>query len=394
MTQSNANDSGIAKETPLPRRDLLILPLLCIVTALALALGTETIARHFFFGGRGDSCRVHDANIGFTTRPGCIAYLKNAEGSWVTNQYNNCGYRSKEPCGPKPAGTTRIALIGSSFGEGWFVAYDEMFSTRAAVELARKLARPVEVQNLSREHCFPLCAFRRTQEALALNPDILLFAVSPSDIANLDPSEISDRHLAIPASRTAPEIEKRIGAIERIKMLGSQSSTTIAVEHYLFQDPATYLRFFLRHGDPADYLRQPFSATWENRLKAFEVLVAEMSTEAHAAKVPFVLLEIPNFAQAALASSDNIPAGIDPYAFNVRLSEISSRNGIQFISGLDGFKGVPNASKFYYVVDGHINGAGHALISRILVEQLSKGDDAGMMLRDEAHLQAAAERKR
>ena len=244
MTHSDANDSGIVKEPPLPRRDLLILPLLSIVAALALAFCTETTAQHFFFGNGVDSCRVADANIGFTARPGCIAYLKSAEGAWVTNQYNDCGYRSKESCGPKPAGTTRIAVIGSSFSEGWFVAYDEMFSTRAAAELAHKLGRPVEVQNLSREHCFPLCAFHRTQEALALKPDVLVLAVSPSDIENLDSSEVPDRYLANPASHTATGIEKKIGTFERFKMLGSQSGTTTAVENFLFQDPATYLRFF------------------------------------------------------------------------------------------------------------------------------------------------------
>lgn len=59
-----------------------------------------------------DSCRVADANIGFANRPGCISRMKNAESSWETNQYNDCGYRTKESCGPKPAGTIRVALVG------------------------------------------------------------------------------------------------------------------------------------------------------------------------------------------------------------------------------------------------------------------------------------------
>ena len=204
MSSSRENDSESVNQDRLPRRDFLILPLLSIFTCLALIAGTETTARHFYFGNGSDSCRVVDANIGFSTRPGCTSLMKNAENSWETNQYNDCGYRSKESCGPKPLGTTRIALVGSSMSEGWFVAYDQIFATRAALELTRMLGRPVEVQNLSREQCFPICEFHRIPEALALKPDILLLAVSASDFEKLDPSQLPDRYKPIETSQIAP----------------------------------------------------------------------------------------------------------------------------------------------------------------------------------------------
>lgn len=182
--------------------------------------------------------------------------------------------------------------------------------------------------------------------------------------------------------------------VERLKNIITQSATTFAIEHFFFEDTSIYLRFFLRHGDPADYLRQPFSPARENRLNAFEVLLAEMSSEAHAQNVPFVLMEIPNFAQAGLVSSPNVPAGVDPYAFNIRLSKISAAYGIQFISGLDGFRGVSDASKFYFVVDGHMNGSGNLLMSRILVEQLTKGQEAALSGLNETQRQAVQEQRR
>jgi len=356
----------------LPRRDFLILPLLGILTALTLTVGTETAARHFFFEIDADSCRIQDANIGFVYRAACISHVKSLAGPLVTNQFNECGFRSKESCGPKPAGTVRIALLGSSTSEGFFVAYDQAYATRVAADLTQEFGRPVEVQNLSVQECYPICEFHRLHEALALKPDLLLLGVSPFDIEHLDPSELPNRYKPMPVTHTSSSANKTVGPLERLVKLGKESTTRIVFEHLLFQDTPTYLRIYLHHGDPADYLRPPFSPAWESRLNAFEVLLSEISEESRAANVPFVLIEIPTMAQASLASTQNLPAGIDPYAINRRLSEICSRHGIQFISGLDGFQGISAPSRFFTVEDGHLNAAGHAMIGRAVVEQLTK----------------------
>src|ERR1700728_1613113 len=70
----------------LPRRDLVILPLLSILTIALLLVGSEVAARRFFpesLGG--DPCRVADATIGFKYRPNCTSRVKSAEGPWVVN---------------------------------------------------------------------------------------------------------------------------------------------------------------------------------------------------------------------------------------------------------------------------------------------------------------------
>jgi hypothetical protein len=369
-SRSDVPASGEA-EGRLRRRDFLILPLLSILTALTLAVGTEAAARHFFLEVDADSCRINDANIGFSYRPGCISRLKTLARPWVTNQFNECGFRSKESCGPKPAGTIRIALLGSSTSEGFFVPYDQTFATHIASDLTRKFGRPVDVQNLGVQ-CYPICEFRRLHQALALKPDLLLLAVSPFDIEHLDSSELPNRYKPMQVSHASSSTKKAVSPIERLVTLGKESTTRLVFEHLLFQDTPIYIRIYLHHGDPADYLRPSFSPAWEGRLNAFELLLSEMSEESRAANVPFVLIEIPTMVQASLASAQNVPAGIDPYAINRRLSEISSRHGVEFISALDGLQGVSEPSRFFTVEDGHLNAAGHAMISDAVVEQLTK----------------------
>jgi hypothetical protein len=360
--------------TRLPRRDLIVLPLLSILTITLLLFGSEVAARHFFpESSGGDPCRVADATIGFKYRPNCTSRVKSAEGPWVVNHYNECGYRTTESCGPKPSRTMRIALIGSSVAQGSYVGYDEIWATRAARDLTRMCRRPVEVQNLGREVCLPICEFHRIDEALALKPDLAVMTVSPYDLEHLVPSDIPDVSNPLqqrPASTAAPET---LSPLKRAQNLVTESRAVTVAEHYLFQDPSTYMRIYLAYGDKADFLRTPFSPLWEARLEGFDLLLREIAEKFHAAHVPFALIEMPSLAQVSVLALKSPPPGIDPYALNQRLEEISSRHGVQFINVLDSFRRTPGSNKLFYMVDGHLDGKGQVLVSAPFVDQLTQG---------------------
>ena len=55
-----------------------------------------------------------------------------------------------------------------------------------------------------------------------------------------------------------------------MKNIITQSATTFAIEHFFFEDTSIYLRFFLRHGDPADYLRQASYARLQEKQESGE----------------------------------------------------------------------------------------------------------------------------
>jgi GDSL-like Lipase/Acylhydrolase family len=393
MTPSLANEIEQTDEAKLPRRDLWLLPLLSLLTIAVCLVGAEVIARHLFSaGGVAGECLVTDAKIGWRYRSDCSREEKNPEGPWVTQHWNACGYRTHEPCGPKPPGTTRIALVGSSTGEGIFIPYDEAFATRTAATLTQVLGRPVEVQNLSRTACYPLCSFRMVDEALALKPDVLVMITDPFDIEHLNPAEMGRRYQPMGTEEVMAEVRNgdagaasRRDLVKRLKGWMNETRMGFAAQHYMFQDTSLYARIYLHYGDRADYLRVPFAPAWEKRFEAFEVLVDEIAQKARVAHIPFVILVQPSLAQASLLKMQEVPPGVDPYAFNQRLRQIAERHGVQFADPLDLFNDQSNISKLYYIVDTHPNGAGHALLAQALVRQLLK-EDRSVMTSDDKQL--------
>ena len=95
----------------LPRRDLWLLPLIALLTMLALSAAAEVGARMGWPEQKFNSCKIPDRALGYRFKPNCTSVMKAAEGPWFTNTYNSCGYRSPQSCRAAPAGTRRIALI-------------------------------------------------------------------------------------------------------------------------------------------------------------------------------------------------------------------------------------------------------------------------------------------
>jgi hypothetical protein len=359
----------------MPRRDFILLPLISLFTLATLLAASEVAARHFFYEQNVDSCVVKDPSLGFKYRPNCTSRVKAAEGPWIVDHFNDCGYRSDRSCKSKPAGTTRIALIGSSTSEGYFVPYNEAFFTRMERQLTALCHRPVEVQNLGRAQCFPDCSFRRVDEALALKPDILMLSISPHDIEGLQSDNVANRDKPIPMQEAEDPPDTTSNPIRRLQRIVRRSRAFYVAEYFLFQDPASYLRLYLINRENVASLSDSFSPAWERHFKDLDLLIGEMAAKAHAANVPFVMVEVPSLAQASVLSMNNPPPALDPNAINARLQQIADRHGIEFVDVLSAFKETPHSNKLFYQVDGHLDGEGQALISGPIVDQLTSGSD-------------------
>ena len=111
-----ANTEG----TALPRRDWILLPLIAVATITCMMAVSEAAAR-VVWPAQEDSCLVRGGASGLRFLPSCKSRAKEPETPWVEDSYNSCGYRTLEPCGPKPVGTIRIAVLGSSFSHGYLV---------------------------------------------------------------------------------------------------------------------------------------------------------------------------------------------------------------------------------------------------------------------------------
>ena len=362
--EAKANATSTAEEAPLPRRDFLILPLISICTIGLCLIAAESLAEYFFASQELNPCMVSDPVHGAKFKPNCTVRMKAAEGPWVTSSYNDCGYRSKESCGPKPPGTTRIALLGSSSSEGYFNSYDQMFASRTAAALTNVLKQPVEVQNLGRAGCDPICALNRVDEALALKPDLVMFAMSNFDMQNMETTGATLQN-AKAIAPIAPTYKEKVFTYLKEK------KAVVAVTHFLTENNPAFarvrVRTYLTNGDLAGYLWKPFPATWNARIQLWDGLLESAEAKCRNSHVPFVFIEIPTFQQVSLMGYENLPAGVDPYAFTHSLQQLASQHQMQFINTTDAFT-KPNDT--FYVVDGHMNGNGNAVVARVVVEHL------------------------
>lgn len=375
----------------LPRRDLWLLPLISLLTVVSMLAGAEVLARVGWPEQTSNSCKAPDNALGFRYRPHCSSTMKSAEGPWYTNTYNECGYRSPTPCGPVPAGTRRIALIGASLSEGYLVEYPNTIGAQLAADLTTMCRRPVEVQNLAAQGYTGQRVVLRTEEALTLRPDAMLFTQTPYDIeSQLDDAtqpitDTAPKTQAQAASVTQPPATQWLqgGALDgsapslqrRIVLWLSDSRFSTVARHFLFRNLAVYLPLYLRYGDKADFLRPPLSAPWRERLRRFDLLLGELADRTHEANVPLTLAFVPQQAELALMDGRSAPTGADPEALPNALAAIAAHHGVAFVDASPALQAeAAHPERLYYTVDGHPSGLGQPIIARYIAERYA--DDA------------------
>jgi hypothetical protein len=237
----------------LPRRDYVLIPLLIIVTTLTLFATAEIASRTLWPSFHSPNCAVRDKFDKAQPVPNCSVKEKIPEGPWLSYDYNACGYRTADPCGPKPAGSVRIAFLGSSITQGYHVPYEDTFAVLTTQAVSRALHRPVQNENLGYEGLSPIQVYHRVPEALQLHPDIAIYSVSPFHLEEkTDPAQLAGRNdTALTFDR--PAVTASISPLKRISNLLMVSQTSIIAEHFLYSNTDAYLRLSLSRGDKTDY---------------------------------------------------------------------------------------------------------------------------------------------
>ncbi len=370
MTQCKSETPASEKEARLPKRDFVLLPAISLLTILTMLIASEGVCRMIWPEETRDACLVSDPIIHARFSPNCKSRTKVAEGPWSENSYNECGYRSLESCGPKPPGTIRVAVIGASFSYGYGSPYSDAYTTLVAKDLTRQCKRSVEFQNLGVQNVSLLDIYRRTNEALALKPDVLLLVAGEGEINR----EMSGGELA---SRNGPPAAEQNGkpatGIDSLKHTVfvelKESRAALILQHFMYQDQATYANLYLAYGDKADFLRLPFSPRWQKRFSNLDVLLGDMSKKAQAASVPMVMMISPTQAQIAMANSHPW-AGVDVNAFPAKVSEIAAKHQILPVDLLPSFTARPDVDYLIYTADGHPSPQGQHVIAGVLDTQL------------------------
>lgn len=371
---SPAQSSGFAPAS-LPKRDYIRLPLVSLATILLIFGVSELLTRVIWAEHKEASCTVVDPVAGDHFKPNCTIRTKNAEGPWTTYQYNECGYRSATSCGPKPPGTLRIAILGSSVSQALYVPYDQTYFAQTAGDLSRSCDRPIDVQNLGVPGSSPIYAYRRVPEAMALHPDVVFYLLAPFDLEQrIDPQELAARNNPDRGqTSTKPAVQLTVSPMKRMQATLVESRTVLVAQHFLFQNRDTFIRMYMLYGDKADFLRQPFTPAWQQRFADLDLIIGDMADKLRAARIPLVVIPAPSRAEAALLSSPQLPPNVDPSAFGRQIEMIASKHGAVYVDLMAAFRDIPNSESLFYVVDGHATPDGQKVIAQILSRKLLDG---------------------
>ena len=393
--KSNPRREG---DLTLPRRDWVVLPFLSIVTIISVMGSAELLGWQLFrWSGEHElehRCIVrNDPSTGIRGVPNTECWDKTAESPSISYKFNSCGHRAGMDCTPKAPGTYRIVLIGSSFAMGMRAPEEQTIGHLLPAQLTRETGRKIELYNEGFGWGSPHTVDLQFAGVLAAEPDLILWLLTSYDIQNptmLFPSDFQQNKLITNSTHASSERRNFVANIwdtwnkvrarfagksapDAFRDLWNQTRTSIMLRHFLYKSQSRYISAFLANDRESGYLKARFDPAWEDHLRQFDGVAAEVESRARKAGVPLVASLVPFGQHAAIVSKGEWPAGYDPYKLDDEVRRIIVSHGSSYVDILPNFRTVPNPERHYYPVDGHPNADGYAMITAFLAKALTDG---------------------
>jgi hypothetical protein len=352
----------------LPKRDVIVLPLLALLTVVILGAGAELFARVYWPEQEADDCMIRDPIVGSHAKPNCTALTKAAEGIWSEDRWNDCGYRALGSCVNRTDGSARIVAVGSSTGWGYLVPLEDTWFARAASTLHARCGREFDFQALGGiANLYQNMA--RLPQILQLHPDAVVMILSPFDIAGSNGHAFDPTLIGQPREHVERAGSHSIRA--QIQAFVGASRAVLVAQHYLYQNVDFYVSGYLASGEKADYLRQPFTPVWQGRLafvdKALEYFAAQLRSN----DIPLIVVLAPQEAQAELAAGLPHPADVDPFAIGNAMARMAARDGFLFADATTAYSKASALQDMFLSVNGHFSSAGHAILADVAAATLA-----------------------
>jgi hypothetical protein len=366
-----------------------------------MAVGAELLSRWFYpvvQAGIPNCFETNDPTGDAPVKPNSVCWEQTAESPFKAEyRFNSRGHRAGTELNPKPSGTYRIVLIGSSFAEGLFVPREKTFAALLPEKLSTATGRKIEVYNEAtggkfRGGSYPTPnSAQHFNQVLAADPDMILWVITPGDIMNAGPKANADSPatgILQKDSRSATDSSKprslwrKIAASiadgtfgGRLQSRWEATRTSIVLKHLLIasESPDEYVKSYAGNADNADFLKTEPSPKWQMQLGYFNSELAEIAGLAKRAGVPLIAVFVPNRPQAAMISMSDRPAGYDPFKLEAEVRDSIVSHGGRFIDILPDYRSVPDPEQGYFPVDGHPNADGHAILARFLAKELTGG---------------------
>jgi hypothetical protein len=389
-----------AKEEKLSVRDWVLLPLTGLLSLCILAGSAEVIARYRFSASRTskESCLVlNDPSTGIRGIPNSTCWEKGPEDQLVEYKFDRCGYRSALQCGPKPPGTYRIVMTGSSLAMGERVPMEQTLAALLPQQLSERTGQKIELYDEGMAMSFPRATVQRFNDVLAQKPDMVLWVLSPVDVENA--AYLYAENAAMKSNRAAWMWHRLKEAIatdsipDAIRTHVDATRTALMLRHLLYENESAdeYVNSYLAGPDRnTGFLKANPSPEWQERLKEFERSAADIEVRTNAAGATFAAVLLPLRAQAAMISTGTWPAGYDPYKLGREMRAIVESHGGIWIDVLPDFREVQSPERYFFPVDGHPDARAHAIFSRLIAAKLTSG--ATPVLKPRPQIESAADR--
>jgi hypothetical protein len=360
------------------RRDFILLPLIALLATAILGVSAELIARTRFYElpvGMAACLDGGDPAKGVRGRPNTVCHEKSLESDNIEYRLDSRGYRSDTDLPRKQSDVYRIVLIGSSVAMGERTPLNTTPAALLAPRLSNLTDRKVEVYNEGMAWGFARNASLRFRDAIEVQPDLILWVVTPLDIARSEETLAREVETPLPASGIQ---HLKTSILQYIRSHGGDIVIGQVLRHYLYelQSEDQFVHAALQSASPDDesgFLRIEQGPVWQKHWADFAGHAHDMFAQARAGGISLAVAFVPNRLQAAVISRGEWPAGFDPYSIDRNLQKLVQADGGTFIELLPHYAAVPGSEHFYLPIDGHPTSDGYAFLSEALARQLTGG---------------------
>lgn len=357
------------------RRDIFVMSLIGLVTIGSIAVAAELLARTRFYELPTSlaACLTSDPEKGVKGIPYCKTREKSLESPEIEYRLDSHGYRSDVELTGKARDVFRIVFIGSSVAMGERAELEQSVGALLGPRLAVSSGRKIEVYNEAMGFGFARNTHLRFQDAIDANPDLILWMVTPLDLAR------SEETLA-----REPDVPPPVGGLQSLKAkvlesLRQHGGTVVlgqALRHYLYevQSADQYIRAALQgktESDEAGFLLVNQGPTWNQHWADFAGHAKDMFARAHSAGITMAVAYAPNRVEAAMISAGKWPAGYDPYAIDAKLRDLVVTDQGVFLELLPHYREVVGAEHMFLAIDGHPTVAGYAFLADALGKEMT-----------------------
>jgi hypothetical protein len=346
--------------------------LIAIATMILFTAVTDGVARWLFPDSASGqkNCLISDPRTGVRGMPDSACQEKVYESPLIDYRFNDCGFRTPQPCQPAAGEIFRIVLIGSSFNYGMNVQQPESFAARMGPMLSAQVRHPVDIFNEAMFEGFPATWALRTKSMIQPRPSLILWPLTPMDIQH---TLVLQRPIAeIRAEEAIPPAGARRmpWAWQRFIRRLSETRLVLMLQHYLFYSQSQSLSHTLAQDHKIDYLRAPPPPSLQANLADFARNFHQVAAHARAANVPLVVTLLPTRTAAIMLSNHISDKGYDPTQLGRLIRRIVENEGVRYIDLMPGVASTPDAGVHYFPVDEHPDSAGHLMLATLMANAL------------------------